>query len=167
MLVFLYVAVNIFFIAFVTKVPPVSTEKKYLAQIFEQVRITPQTVIYDLGCGHGNFLIEAAKFRPKKCVGYELSLWPYLKAKFRAKFEGRGRVKVVSKDFFKADLGDANVVYVYLVPPLLVLVSEKLKHELRPGATVLVKGSPLPGIKYINKICLDDRRDYWLYVYKF
>jgi len=164
--VILVISLNIIFLL-VTKVPPISTERKYFNLIFQQIKITPQTIIYDLGCGNGNFLIEAAKFLPRKCIGYELSLIPYFLALIKAIFYGRGRVEVIWSSFFKANIRDADIIYIYLVPPLLDRVVQKLKHELRPGTMVLSKGSPLPGLDFINKIVLDQQRDYWLYVYKF
>lgn len=151
----------------ITKVPPVSTGKKYFERIFQQVRITPQTAIYDLGCGSGEFLLAASKFRPKKCVGYELSLMPYLAAQFKALFLSQGGMQVNFRDFFKINIRDADIVYIYLVPPLLGRVAQKLKHELKPGAVALVKGQELPDLKHVNKIVLDDKRGYPLFVYKF
>jgi hypothetical protein len=110
--------------------------------------------------------MEAAKFQPKKCVGYELSIIPYFWAQLKALFYGRGRIKIYPKDFFRADIRDADIVYIYLVPSVLGRVAQKLKRELRPGTIVLSKGSPLPELKYCNKISLDDKRNYLLYIYK-
>ncbi|MFA6526430.1 MAG: class I SAM-dependent methyltransferase [Candidatus Buchananbacteria bacterium] len=160
------IVVNILSLA-ITKVPPISTDKKYFAKIFQQVRITPKTVIYDLGCGSGNFLLAASAFRPKKCVGFELSPMPYFSALVKSAFWGRGKMKVYFKDFFKTEIRDADIVYVYLVPPLLGRVALKLKHELKPGAVALAKGQPFPDLKYVDKIVLDDKSGYPLYVYKF
>ncbi len=163
----IYVVVNILFILFVTQVPPVQTERQHFNAIFSQFRINSESVIYDIGCGGGNFLMAAAQFEPKKCVGYELSLFPFLQALIKSWFQGRGLARVYFKNFFRADLSDADFVYVYLVPPLLGRVAQKLKHELKPGAMVIVKGCPLPEISYVNKITLDAKRDYYAFVYKF
>jgi len=164
--IILVIFLNIIFLL-ITKVPPVSTERKYFNIIFQQIKVTPQTIIYDLGCGDGQFLIEAAKFLPQKCIGYELSPIPYFLALFKAIFYGRGRVKIIFGNFFKADIRNADIVYVYLVPPLLSRVAQKLRQELRSGAVVFSKGSPLPGLNHVNRIALDEWRDYWLYIYKF
>jgi len=150
----------------ITRVPPISTDRKYLAKILQQAVITPQSVVYDLGCGSGNFLMAAAKLGPKKCVGYELSLMPYLAAALRSIF-GPGNARVHFRDFFKADISDADIVYIYLVPPLLERVARKLKAEMKPGAVALSKGVPLPGLEFSSKIILDAERSYPLYSYKF
>jgi len=165
--IFLIIIVVNILSLFITRVPPISTDRKYYARIFQQIRITQKTVIYDLGCGSGKFLLAASKFHPKKSIGYELSLMPYLAAQFRAVFLSHGRMQVNFKDFFKVGIRDADLVYIYLVPPLLGRVAQKLKHELKPGAVALVKGQELPDLKYVNKIVLDDKRGYPLYVYKF
>lgn len=166
--VFVYVVTNIFFIAFITKVPPIQTDKKYFSKIFDRLPITAQTVIYDLGCGGGNFLMAASKLGAKKCVGYELSFWPYLSAKIKAWFSGKSKIDILYVDFFKADLRQADLVYVYLVPPLLERVAKKLAQELKLGAIAAVKGRPLPGSRtYDEKIVLDEKRNYCVYIYKF
>jgi SAM-dependent methyltransferase len=162
-----YVSFNILFIAFVTKVPPVKTKRRDLKLIFSKLKVTPETVIYDLGCGGGNFLLEAIKHQPKKCIGYELSPMLYLEAVIKAKVWGQGKVEIKFQDFFKADLSEADLVYVYLVPPLLGKVAQKLKQDLRIGSIAVIKNYPLPDTKYIDKILLDAKRDYCVYIYKF
>lgn len=166
-LVALYVIINVLYILFVTKVPPVQTKRRYFHQIFSQYRINSETIVYDLGCGGGNFLMAAVKFEPKKCIGYELSLLPYLEARIKAWLWGRSRVKVLCKDFFKADIRDADLVFVYLIPRLLGRVAQKLRHEMKTGAVAIIKGAPLPEMKYVNKIALDEKRNYYAYIYKF
>ncbi|MEK7084502.1 MAG: class I SAM-dependent methyltransferase, partial [Patescibacteria group bacterium] len=56
-----------------TRVPYVVTPKKRLPFILDHMGITPETVIYDLGCGKGDVLFAAEKFHPKKLIGFELS----------------------------------------------------------------------------------------------
>ena len=46
------------------------------------------------------------------------------------------RVKFVQGDLFKADVGDATVVTLYLLPSMLGDVEEKLAKELKPGTRV-------------------------------
>lgn len=150
-----------------TKVPPISTASKYLPVILEQAAIGPDSVVVDLGCGSGNFLLAAAALRPEICIGYELSPLPYCWASLRAAFSGFGHIRVRFVDFFRADISQADIVYVYLVPPLLGRVAQKLKSELKPGTVVLAKGMPLPGLPLARQVVLDADRDYFLYIYEF
>lgn len=163
----IYVLTNIFFIALVTGVPPVQTEKKFFASILATLPITPQTVICDLGCGGGSFLLAASRLNPKACIGYELSLWPYLAAKFRAILLGRGKIQIFFRDLFKADLAAVNFVYVYLLPSLAEKLAAKLSRELSPGAIAAVKGQPLPRRQYYHKIILDAAKGQNVYSYRF
>lgn len=162
-----YVLTSIFYILFLTSAPPIQTDKRYFNLILAKLPIGPQTVIADLGCSGGDFLLAAAKLKPQKCVGYELSLFPYLSAKIKAALFGRGRIEILMKDFFKADWSRFDILYFYLVPSMLPAVKEKLAKEAKPGAVVAVKGKALPDLPVADKIVLDPKIDYCINIYKF
>lgn len=54
------------------------------------------------------------------------------------------RVKFIEGDLFKADIGDATVVTLYLLPGMLGEVEKKLARELKPGTRVVSHDYPLP-----------------------
>ena len=47
------------------------------------------------------------------------------------------RVRFVNQDLFEADISEATVVTVYLLPRMLTQLIPKLKRELRPGARIV------------------------------
>jgi hypothetical protein len=163
----IYVLTNIFFILFLTTAPAIQTDKKHFPLILSKLPIGPQTVIADLGCSGGDFLLAVSRLNPKECVGYELSLFPFLSAKIKASLLGRGRVKILMRDFFKVDWSKFDILYFYLVPSMLQPVKEKLVKEAKAGAMVMVKGKALPDLEYVDKIVLDEKIDYCAYIYKF
>lgn len=163
----IYVLTSIFYILFLTTAPAVQTDKKHFQLILDKLPIGPQTVVADLGCSGGDFLLATAKSKPQKCVGYELSLFPYLSAKIKAALFGRGRIEILMKDFFKADWSRFDILYFYLVPSMLPAVKEKLVKEAKTGAIAAVKGKALPDLEYVDKIVLDEKNDYCVYIYKF
>lgn len=165
--VFIWVLGNVLSVLFLTNVPSVQTDKKYFKQIFSQLDINEKTVIYDLGCGNGNFLLYCLKFNPLKVVGYELSLWPYLSAKIKALIWGQNKMKIIFKNFFKVDFNEADIIYLYLTKPVLKKFSEELIKKIKSKTIIVVKGEPLPKINYYSKINLDEKRNYCAYVYKF
>ncbi len=101
--------------------------------------------VYDLGCGDGRLVIAAAR-RGAHAVGYEVSLIPYALAQVRRFVSGQSnRAHIVLKDFWRADLSDADVVYVFLMEKIYDKLQAKLEQELKPGAKVVVYVWPLPG----------------------
>lgn len=127
---------------FCTRVPYVKTDKKYLPIIFAHLNITKNSTIYDLGCGAGYFLFAAEKYEPKKIVGYELSplhaCWGKLKIWFK-----KSAVKIYYQNFFKANISDADIIYLYLVPSVLNKIWLKIKKECHAGTQIICLGSPL------------------------
>lgn len=165
--VLIYVITDILFVVFLTSAPPIQTDRKYFKKILSCLEIKPTTVIYDLGCGGGNFLLSAAKLNPRRCVGYELSFFHYCSAKLKAGLWGRGKVVILPVDFMKADLSKVDIIYVYLVPSLFSGLVKKFRKELKAGTVVAVKGLPLPELAYDKMIVLDEKRGYFVYLYKF
>jgi len=78
--------------------------------------------------------------------GVELSLLPYILARFRQLFhQDRSRVKIFYKDIWNVDLSDADIVYIFLVPKVYQKVKEKLEKELKQGAKVITYVWPFEG----------------------
>ncbi|MEK7506482.1 MAG: hypothetical protein AAB566_00275 [Patescibacteria group bacterium] len=114
-------------------------------------------IFYDLGCGDGRALICAVKeFGARKAVGYEKSLWPYLKANFLIRrLKLRERAKILYKNFMAADLGEATFVYIYLFPKIVSRLAYKFEREGRPGLKILSLDFPIdiqkhPGISLLK-----------------
>lgn len=139
-----------------TKVPHIITPQSRIPVILENLNITPQTVIYDLGCGKGDFLFAIEKYSPAELVGFELSpllaWWGQLKAKLR-----HSKVEIKRKDFFKADISRADVIYLFLVQAVVNKLTEKLRNEVKPGATIVCLGDKVSGFK-LKKIIEENIR---------
>ncbi len=92
-------------------------------------------IIYDLGCGDGKVLIYLAdQFPQATYIGIEYGVLPYLLAKIKTrKYKN---ISVRFKNFFKEDLGSADILIVYLYPRLMDSLLPKLKKELKPGVVL-------------------------------
>ncbi|HLD28006.1 MAG TPA: SAM-dependent methyltransferase [Patescibacteria group bacterium] len=127
-------------------VPFISSNRKDFDAILKAADLKTGETIYDLGCGKAHLLIKAAKDYGAKGVGYEITLWPYLWAKIKI-FLAKVDVRVEMKDFFKVDLSQADVVYCYLFPKVMLKLEEKFKKELKSGSRVVAYGFKLPNLK--------------------
>lgn len=125
-----------------TKVPYMATPKKRYDFIFKNIQIDSETIVYDLGCGKGDFLFEAEKYGAKKLVGYELSPLHALWGQFMAKLK-KSKVKIFKKDYFEADISQADLIYLFLTPRAVARLSDKILNETKSKALVVSLGAPI------------------------
>lgn len=121
--------------ALATAAPWLPTWHKDIGRILELINLKPGQKFYDLGCGDGR-LICAAGSAGAQAVGLELSLIPYLLARARIMFK-KNTAQILFKDFFRVNLNDADAVYLFLTPPVMLKIKTKLEAELKPGAKVV------------------------------
>lgn len=130
----------------ISAAPWVPTLKRERDLILKHLPLIPGSVVYDIGCGDAVVLFAAVQKEPAiKAIGYEISLLPYLIAKWRAR--KYPNVHIGFKNFFKAPLGDADIVFSFLLPKCYPRLIKKLGRELKPDALVVVEAWPFPGIE--------------------
>jgi SAM-dependent methyltransferase len=99
--------------------------------------VGPSDVVFDLGCGDGRVLVEAAR-RGARAIGVEID--PRLAATARENARAAGvadRVEVREGDLFEADLTGATAVLLFLWPHVNLKLRPKLLAELRPGTRIV------------------------------
>ncbi len=121
----------------------VSTSRKRITALFDTLPLQAGQTLVDLGCGDGRVLRQAHRRFGVQAVGYELNPLAYLKARLLC--AGRSGIKVLRRDFLKAEFTDADMVFCYLFPDVMSDVAAKLKAELKAGATVASCNFAMPG----------------------
>jgi len=120
------------------------TFRKNRRRVLDMAEIKPGDKVYDLGCGSGWFVMGVAQLKANS-VGFELSLPAYLISKIRSWFtRGPGSAQIFFRDFWKADLSDADLIYVFLTPRVMPKLRAKLEKECRPGTRILCHAFPMP-----------------------
>ncbi len=150
---------------FFVRVPFAKTPQKNVKLIIDQLNLKPGNIFYDLGCGDGRFLIEAEK-KGVKAYGFEISPWAYLRGQINLFFH-KSQTKIFYKNFYNADLKDADVIFCFLMDKVMSNVEEKLKKELKPKALVVSYCFKMPNwqpIKTIN-INKNDNKASKVYLY--
>jgi SAM-dependent methyltransferase len=118
--------------------PWVPTSRGVICRMLEMAELQPGETVYDLGCGDGRVLITAARRFGARAVGVEVDVSRYLWSVFAVLLRGLwGRVKVIRRDLFTVDLGEADVVFTFLLQDTNERLKEKLRRELRPGARII------------------------------
>jgi hypothetical protein len=118
--------------------PWIPLMKKYINRSLEALEIKLDDILYDLGCGDGRIVIEAAKKYHIQARGIELVWWLCLYANWRIKFLGLDKLaRVRCGDILKADYSEATAVVLFLMPALLDRLGPKLLVNLKPGTRVV------------------------------
>lgn len=114
------------------------TNEKRARLICKLAKIDNRDIVYDLGSGDGTLLITAAKEFGAKAVGVEIDPLRNWISKLAIFLNGQnGRIKIFRKSFFNADISDATVVFMYLIPKALDRLKPKLLKELKPGTRIV------------------------------
>lgn len=149
---------------FICKVPFISTPKKVQEKMLELAKIKPNDKVYELGCGSGRLLILADKKYQAQALGFEISPWPYFLARLNI-FLKKSQAKVLFKNFFKADLSKADIIFCYLMPEINKKLWPKLEKELKPGTRIVSYAFSFQGWK--PKVVIPKSKDSAsIYVYQ-
>jgi len=119
-------------------VPYVPTPTAVVNRMLEMAEVDSNDVVYDLGSGDGRIVIQAAKRYGARGVGIEIDAELVRKARREAREAGvTDLVEFREGDLFKADLSEATVVTMYLLPSVNKKLRPKLFKELQPGTPVV------------------------------
>jgi ribosomal protein L11 methylase PrmA len=101
-------------------------------------KVGKNDVLYDLGCGDGRIVVTAAKRFGTRGVGIDIDPDRIKEANENARTaKVTDRVKFIQGDLFDADIKDATVVTLYLLPEVNLKLKPKLLSELKPGTRVV------------------------------
>jgi SAM-dependent methyltransferase len=116
----------------------VATPTMVVDAMLEMAGVTEKDVVYDLGCGDGRIVVEAAKKYGARGVGIDIDPKRIEEAKARALEQGVvDRVSFRLEDLFEADFREATVVTLYLLTTLNERLRPRLWEQLKVGARVV------------------------------
>ena len=116
-------------------------------------------VVYDLGCGDGRIVIEAARKFGARGVGIDIDPVRIAEAKENARKAGVGRrVRFLNQDLFQSDFREATVVMLYLWPEVNLKLRPKLLRELKPGTRVVSHSHTMGDWEAEKEIQVDGHR---------
>ncbi len=111
----------------------VPTRELVIDAMLKAAKVGPNDVVYDLGCGDGRIVVAAAKLGAR-AVGIDIDPQRIKEAKENAAKNGvTGKAQFRQEDLFQADIRDATVVTLYLLPSLNVKLRPRLIEQLKPG----------------------------------
>lgn len=118
----------------------VPTPEAIVHTMLDVGEVGPDTNLIDLGSGDGRTVVEAAR-RGATATGYELNPDMVVLSRARAAEAARGeapfgRAQFIQDDFFNADLTEATVITLYLLPALNLRLRARLL-SLKPGTKII------------------------------
>jgi len=123
--------------------PFVPTKNASAEAMIRLADIKKGDTVYDLGSGNGKLLLMAAK-KGADAVGYEIN--PIL-----VLFSNLRGAPTRWKNLWHADIHDADVIFVYLLPWKMKRLAEKLKKECKNGTVIVSNSFIFPGWKIIRQ----------------
>jgi len=124
-------------------VPFVPTPRPIVRRMLEVAQVRPGERLIDLGAGDGRIVIAAAKEFGANALGVELHPERYAIIRNSAATL-KPNLHAVRQSFFNADLSNADIVTMYLLPSVNEALRKKLERELRSGARVVSHDFSIP-----------------------
>ena len=114
----------------------VPTPQELVEKMLDMAKVTPQDYVIDLGSGDGRTVITAAK-RGAKALGIEYNPDMVELSKRNAAKEGvSDKATFMKADLFEADLSQAQVITMFLLPDINLKLRPKLLN-LKSGTRVV------------------------------
>jgi len=137
--------------------PYVPTPTAIVDRMLTLAGVGPGDYVIDLGSGDGRLVTTAVtKYRARGGLGFEIdSALVRLANDNAAKAGVADRVRFVEQDLFSADVSEATVVTLYLIPGMLGRVEDKLGRELKPGTRVVSHDYPLPSWRPVEVVTFE------------
>jgi precorrin-6B methylase 2 len=125
--------------------PSVSTKPERIQKALKLANLKPDEVLYDLGAGDGRVLLIAARDFGAKAVGIEVGpvqcalIWLRITANSLGK-----RIQIRWENFYKADLREADIVFVYGTSKEVRKLAPHLEGQMKRGARLVSISADFP-----------------------
>src|SRR5687768_11795016 len=114
----------------------VPTPHELVEKMLDMAKVTPQDIVMDLGSGDGRNIIAAAK-RGARAIGVEFNPEMVALSRRNAKEAGvSDRATFIEGDMFEADISQATVLALFLLPGNLDKLAPKFL-ALKPGTRIV------------------------------
>lgn len=125
--------------------PPVPTRPDRIRKALKLANLQPGETLYDLGAGDGRVLLIAGREFGAKAVGVEVGPIQCALIWLRAVTSGLGdKIEVRWANFYRANLSEADVVFIYATSAELVKLALHLEGQLKHGTRVVSISADFP-----------------------
>lgn len=125
--------------------PSRPTNPDRIRKALKSANLQPDETLYDLGAGDGRVLLIAAQEFGAKAVGIEVGPVQYALIWLRVVASGLGdKVKLRWGDYFKTDLSQAEVVFIYATSREVTRLAPYLEKQMKRGSRLVSISADFP-----------------------
>ncbi|MBY0269403.1 MAG: class I SAM-dependent methyltransferase [Burkholderiales bacterium] len=118
--------------------PYVPTPQRVVDAMLGIAGVSDRDYVIDLGSGDGRIVITAAQKFGARGKGYDIDDELVERSTLAArKLRLEQRVSFETRDVLQADIREATVITLYLLPEMMSALRAKLLRELRPGTRIV------------------------------
>ncbi|MGZ8264685.1 MAG: SAM-dependent methyltransferase [Burkholderiales bacterium] len=118
--------------------PYVPTPQAVVDAMLDLAKVSADDFVVDLGSGDGRIVLTAALRYSASGLGIDID--PELVESSNGEAQKRGigeRIRFIQQDVLKANVAEATVLTLYLLPGMMQSLQSKLSNELRPGTRIV------------------------------
>lgn len=128
------------------RAPFITTPDRVIERMLELAGTGASDLVMDLGSGDGRIVLAAAQKFGARGVGIEIDARLVEQSRGYARAANIAeRVSFVHGNVLTADISQASVVTIYLLPGLLDKLKPRFVYELRPGTRIVTHGFRMTG----------------------
>jgi trans-aconitate methyltransferase len=144
------------------RVPYVPTPQEVVDEMLKLGGVKAGDVVMDLGCGDGRIVVTAvSKFGAARATGVDIDPERIKEANDNAKKANvTNKVKFVQGNLFDADIREASVVTLYLLPDFNLKLRPKLLKDLKVGSRIVSHSFDMGDWKPDKEVKIDYRTLY-------
>ncbi len=136
--------------------PYVPTPQRVVNEMLRVAGVTSKDFVVDLGSGDGRIVITAAQKYGARGKGYDIDGDLVDRSNHTArKLKLDRRVRFELRDVLQADLREATVVTLYLLPEMMRSLQAKFMKELKPGTRIVSHDFDFAGWKPDRVVTLE------------
>lgn len=121
-----------------------STPKEVIDAAIEALEITPNDIVYDIGCGDGRFLVRCSELTRARSVGIDINEERIIETKALVEEKGLSPYcTLISANALDLDYSNATAIFLYLIPRGLRLILPKLLEIPHP-VRIVTYMAPFP-----------------------
>lgn len=140
----------------------VPTPEEVVEAMLQVAKVTKNDVVYDLGTGDGRIPVTAAKKYGARGVGIDIDPQRIKDANENVQKNGvADKVRIIQGDLFEANISEATVVTLYLLPTLNQKLMPKLMKDLKPGTRVVSHAFDMGDWKPEQELDVSGRKIYF------
>jgi ribosomal protein L11 methylase PrmA len=140
------------------EVPYVPTPQHVVEEMLKLGGAKTGDIVYDLGCGDGRIVVTAAQKFHARATGIDINPVRIKEAQENARKAGvTNQVKFIEKNLFEADVHDATLVTLYLLPDVNMRLRPILLKQLRSGSRIVSHSFDMGDWKADKKVDVEGR----------